>query len=208
MADELKSSTRMDEDRPDAASADGSEDEHEQEEEALEGAPVDDAGGASIAAVPRFTHGREWWNASDMQRAMQLAGEAAGAGATFRDVELPTGPGFWLDFMARFPQLRNINLRRLTGHFHLVDGEKVVKLHPGGGEDIVLQTFEWNEQVVGAQFTRTWMQREKTQVCTTTFKCNGDACHQGYVLVCEFVCLCFVCVFFQGLAWRFGLTCF
>lgn len=79
-----------------------------------------------------------------MLRFATATGQLA-AGST--PLHIPTGQFFWAKLLACFPCLQLIDLLRLSWNPKQQDNQPVLRQSPGEGHDIVLNTFDWREDM-------------------------------------------------------------
>ena len=138
-----------------------------------------------LHSVKRFPGSREWWNPEDVQQAIGAARSVAQSESPPRVANLTTGFGFWLQLMASFPELREVNIRRVQGAFAKRDNNNILKQIPGRGEDILLQRFEWDTRLVSEEFAVPAMKADNKRLCEVLYECNKAACKdQRYVWLC------------------------
>ena len=150
---------------------------------------------ASLLAIRGFPGAREWWHPDDWVKVVDVA-RSVNVDDPPLQANLPTGFTFWPLLMAQFPQLREVNLRRVEGVYSKDRNRNILIQVPGRGEDIYLQQFGW-APTTGAQFDRPIMVAEDQRLFRCVFRCTGQICgdkQKRYVIRAAVkIALCFLC---------------
>ena len=138
----------------------------------------------TVGVLEGFPNSREWWDKEDCAEAIALAQHVIDDDSiSLENVRLRNGTGFWLRAMARFPQLRLLNLLRFSGAFSKKNGKPFVLQIPGGQHDMWLQQFEWNAEALTGRHTRLSLVQRDLPLYTHVFICCDKKKDPGYVAV-------------------------
>ncbi len=129
--------------------------------------------------VPVF-QGREWWNADDWKEAIDVRQRVMRETLPNDGVRLQTGPGFWLQAMARFPQLQLAQLEHVSTFWKRRSRTPIVEQVPGLGWDMFLQRFRFAElSRVGGAFGAAGREASDPVLVKCVFRCSGKGCIGG-----------------------------
>lgn len=126
--------------------------------------------------VRGFPNSREWWNPQYWEQATAIAARISATAAPPIAAEVKTGFGCWLQLMAHFPQLREVNIHRTEGHFTPRNNKDMLKQEPGEGHDMFLQHFTWDESVVGMEFDVPRLRASQAVLYRGVWRCTGNVC--------------------------------